>query len=162
MDSKSAGTWYLGGSTPPPGTTLKTASEAGKAHRAAFEPRRSNHRNSALWRRCEGNRRPTWMRSATFNGNQLALRRVVREPLPVLRRGTPSAGRLCVSSQFEGDGTALQSGVLPCGRQMRRRVGINAPSPRQLSTERNDRHSVAVDSFSRDVKGSLLQSEDLR
>ena len=24
-DSKSAGTWYLGGSTPPPGTTLKTA-----------------------------------------------------------------------------------------------------------------------------------------
>jgi len=46
------------------------------------------------------------MRSATFNGNQLALRRVVREPLPVLRRGTPSAGRtvrlLAVRGRWHG------------------------------------------------------------
>jgi hypothetical protein len=36
-DSKSAGTWYLGGSTPPPGTSLKTAKDAGLSNIASLQ-----------------------------------------------------------------------------------------------------------------------------
>ena len=41
-DSKSAGTWYLGGSTPPPGTSLKAANDAGLSKTTA--PKTLSHK----------------------------------------------------------------------------------------------------------------------